>query len=339
MTTDKLRVGILGVGQFGVKRAAAIHASSGSRLVVVADVDQEQARAVAARFHCEAASDCAAVADRHDLDAIVIATPTPLAPGFAMRALRAGHHVLCEKPFGRNAEEILPAVELAERSGLRLQVGYNHRYHPAMLKAMEIFRAGTIGKALFIRCHYGHGGRAGYGQEWRSDPKSAGGGEMLDQGVHALDLFRCFMGDFCEVMAMTATLFWPIQPLDDNAFALLRRSDGAVASLHASWTNWRNVFLFEVFGEKGSLRVSGLGGNYGVEQLCLGVRTALGVRPEETNFEFNGPDDSLLLEWEEFARGIVSGAPAGCSGRDAWATLRLVDAIYASAREKRATSV
>jgi predicted dehydrogenase len=333
---SKTRVAIIGAGKFGARRAAAAAVHPATSVVVVADVLADRARELSQRIGCAATADWREAATRDDVDAVIVSTPThQLAPTSGL-AIGAGKHVLAEKPFGRTPAEVLPLVELAARKGLCLKVGYNHRYHPGLQKAHELFAGGAIGRALFLRCCYGHGGREGYETEWRTQAGVSGGGELLDQGVHALDLFQWFAGDFREVAGFVTTAFWPIAPAEDNAFALLRTEGGCVAQLHASWTNWKNIFTFEVFGETGSLAVSGLGGNYGPEQLCFSSRRASGARPEEECFKFPEEDHSLELEWVDFLRCIAEGREPSSSGRQAWRTLQLVHAIYDSDPNGRA---
>ncbi len=309
----------------------AIAADPGSRLCAVADVIGERASSVGEANGCAHSTDWKGVLSRPDVDAVIVSTSTRSLPQIAEAALHAGKHVLCEKPFGRNAREVVPAVETAERHHLCLKVGYNHRYHPALEKAHALFQQGAIGRLHFLRCTYGHGGRAGYDQEWRTQTEAAGGGQLLDQGVHALDLFRWFGGEFSAVKAYCSTAFWPITPLEDNIFALLRNAPGCVASLHASWTNWKNTFVFEVSGEAGYLAVSGLGGHYGSERLIWGTRRELGQTPQEQHFEFPGPDQSLAREWKDFADCIRHGRIPQSDGRDGWRTLLLAESIYKDA--------
>ncbi len=335
----KTRVAVIGIGRFGARRAAAAAANPRSAVVVVADVRPAHARDVAERLGCAYATDWRQGVTREDVDAVIVSTPTRLLPEVSRAALDAGKHVLVEKPFGRNADEVVPAVEAARRNHRRLKVGYNHRYHPAVRKAWELFQEGTIGRSIFLRCCYGHGGRPGYEQEWRSQIHLSGGGELLDQGVHALDLFQWFAGEFREVTAYLTTAFWPIEPAEDNAFVLLRTPAGCVAQLHASWTNWKNTFSFEVSGEKGYLAVSGLGGNYGPEQLCCGVRPALGAKPEERCWDFPEEDRSLALEWDDFLKSIAEDCEPQSNGQEGWRTLQLVEAIYRAARAGRSVCV
>jgi predicted dehydrogenase len=302
-------------------------------LRVVADLDMDRARRAGAALGCAFTASWRQAVERSDVDAVIVSTSTRALPEVSLAALETGKHVLCEKPFGRCAAEVWPAVEAAEHHQLCLKIGYNHRYHPALRQAYAMFRGGAIGRLHFLRCVYGHGGRPGYDREWRTQPELAGGGQLLDQGVHALDLFQWFAGEFAEVKAYSSTAFWPIAPLEDNIFALLRCPSGCLASLHASWTEWKNSFRFEVFGEEGYLTVRGLGGAYGSERLCHGIRRGLGKCPEENFFAFPGPDQSLEQEWEDFLDCIEQGRIPPSSGRSGWQTLQLADCVYRAARE------
>ncbi len=328
----RIRVAVVGAGWFGSRRAMVAATNPSSEVRVLVDAIAERARKVASGIGCAYTTDWEEVVVREDIDVVIVSTPTSFLPVVAQSALEAGKHVLCEKPFGPGANEVLPAVEAARRKHLRLKVGYNHRYHPAIEKAYRLFQEGAIGRVQFLRCRYGHGGRPDYDQDWRAQADS-GGGQLLDQGVHALDLFRWFLGDFHEVTGFLSTVFWPIAPLEDNVFALLRTEDGRVASLHASWTNWKNIFSFEVFGERGYLSVEGLGGNYGLERLLLGVRHTLGANPKEQLWEFPEEDSSLQHEWEDFLQCIRDGREPASNGQESWQTLKLVAAIYRAARE------
>lgn len=330
---NKLGVALIGAGRFGVKRARAIASNMQSRLLVVADVVPERARAIAAECGCDAERDWRQAVDRNDVNTVVVSTPTQMLSEISLFAIQLGKHTLAEKPFGRTPEEARTLVDAARLSGIRLKAGYNHRYHPGVQRAYEFFSQGVIGRPLFLRCIYGHGGRPGYEREWRAQAELSGGGELYDQGVHALDLLRWFAGEFENVTAMLSTAYWPMAPAEDNVFALLRSVGGAVAQLHASWTYWKNIFCFEVLGEKGYLRINGLGGSYGVETLCLGVRETPGEVPREQSFVFPGPDESLVREWEAFAGAILDGDEVHSDGLDALRTLQLAEAIYRAARE------
>lgn len=327
----KIRVALIGAGRFGAKRAEAVGKSARSALTVVADVATELAEAVGQKFDCQSTSDWRAAVTQENVDAVIVSTPTHLSSQVSLLAAQAGKHVLTEKPCATSSAEFVTVVDAARSRGVRVKAGYNHRYHRAIRRAHELFEQGTIGRPLFVRCVYGHGGRLGYESEWRSQVALSGGGELLDQGVHALDLFQWFLGEFEEVTGMVSTAFWPIAPAEENVFALLRARGNVVAQLHASWTNWKNTFSFEVFGDEGYLKVSGLGGSYGPERVCCGLREKPGDVPEEQWTEFPEPDDSLEREWEEFLDAVAEDREPPSNGHEACRTLQLVEAIRRSA--------
>jgi predicted dehydrogenase len=269
------------------------------------------------------------------IEAVVVATVNKSLLPITRAALQSGKHVLCEKPLGRNAYEAKEMMETAENANRVLKVGFNHRHHPALWRAQQMAQSGKIGPLMSIRAAYGHGGRPGYDQEWRGDPELAGGGELLDQGVHVIDLCRWFMGDFVQVSGMLGTWFWQVAPLEDNGFALLRTAQGQVAQVHTSWTQWKNLFRFEIFGRDGFLLVNGLGGSYGVETLTLGKRRPESGPPLMETWEFPGPDISWQAEWEEFKKAIQEGRQPLGNGHDGYQAARVIDAIYESSKTGR----
>jgi predicted dehydrogenase len=181
---------------------------------------------------------------------------------------------------------------------------------------------------MYIRARYGHGGRVGYDKEWRANPAISGGGELLDQGVHLIDLARWFLGDFPHVQGHVATFFWDM-PVEDNGFLLLRTAAGQVAWLHATWTEWKNTFSFELFGRDAKLHIEGLGGSYGVERLSYyKMKPSMGP-PETRIWEYPGEDRSWHLELAAFAQAIEARRPAPVGPRDAQAALEIVRQVYA----------
>ncbi|MBC5809804.1 MAG: Gfo/Idh/MocA family oxidoreductase [Candidatus Eremiobacteraeota bacterium] len=326
-----LRVGVAGCGLIGRRRAREVARSPHSQLVAVADARLEAARETAAEFAAHAVEDWRELVADPNLDVIVVSTPNGYLAEIAIAALAAGKHVLTEKPMGRNVEEARAMAEAAERSGKRLKVGFNHRYHPALRRAHALFAGDAIGTLINLRVRYGHGGRAGYEREWRGDPELAGGGELTDQGVHALDLIHWFAGMPSDAVAFTQTAVWPIAPLEDNAFALLRFPGGAIASVHTSWTQWKNLFSFEVFGNRGALIVEGLGGSYGVETLTLYERAPAGGAPATTVERFEGADESWRDEWSAFTAGILHDTPYDGGPADGLAVMTMLADLYRAA--------
>jgi predicted dehydrogenase len=326
-----LSVGIVGAGLIGLKRAREIVQNPSSRLVAVADQDITRAQALAEQFGGDALGSWQDLLERADIDAVVVATThNSLAP-ITEAALQAGKHVLCEKPLAMSVEQAEGLVQAAAKNGTKLKTGFNHRHHPALWQAHCVFKEGQIGRLMFLRCRYGHGGRLGYEKEWRANPTVSGGGQLIDQAIHVLDLFRWFAGEFDDIYAILPTTFWNM-PVEDNVFCTMRVRGGAVATLHASWTQWKNLFSFEVFGTDGYLIVDGLGGSYGAERLVIGRRPQQFGVPTEQVSEFPGVDVSWAQEWQEFISAIQENRTSLADGQDGLEALRLVEAAYQSSR-------
>jgi predicted dehydrogenase len=316
-----VKIAIIGCGLIGQKRAVA---AKGHEIVLVCDPDTGRRDALAARTGAKAVSD---PADAMDADIVVIATPHNQLARIALAAVQAGRHVLIEKPAAVNATEARAVAEAAADRGVRVKVGFNHRFHPAIMKAHFLVQDGAVGPLLFIRGRYGHGGRVGYEKEWRFTRAISGGGELIDQGSHLIDLSRWFMGELSLSFGETRKFFWQGE-VEDNCFVVLGHESGAVAWLHASWTEWKNQFSFEIMGRDGKLTIDGLGGSYGVERLTFHRMLPGMGPPETTSWEYPFPDRSFEDEFSEFVAAIEEGrAPIG-NIDDAVANMRIVDAIY-----------
>lgn len=333
-----MKVGIVGCGLIGNRRARVAR-EAGDPVLLVADINPERAQETGKAVDASWTEDWREVVRHPEVDAIVVATVNQSLLAITRAALETGKHVLCEKPLGRNAREAKTMSDTAKKANRLLKVGFNHRHHPALRQAQEMAQSGKIGPLMNIRATYGHGGRPGYDQEWRGNPDLAGGGELLDQGVHVVDLCRWFLGDFVQASGMLGTWFWQVAPLEDNGFALLRTADGQIATIHTSWTQWKNLFRFEVFGRDGYLLINGLGGSYGTETLTLGRRRPESGPPIEETWEFPGPDTSWQAEWDEFKAAIGEGRQPLGSGNDGYQAARIIDAIYESARHGHTISL
>lgn len=332
--SGRRNVAVIGCGLMGRRRAEHVAADGRFVLRTVVDTDGDRARALADRHGCAAARDWRVAVDDDKVDVVIVSTPNAWLAEVSVAALEAGKHVLVEKPMGRCLAEAEAMVEAARVSGRVLKVGFNHRYHPAVQGLRHLVEAGDLGRIFGVHVRYGHGGRPGYGDEWRGDPRIAGGGELLDQGVHAIDLVLMVAGCPADAFAMVQTAVWPVSPLEDNAHVLLRYADGTVATIHSSWTQWRNLFRFEVFGERGSLTVEGLGGSYGVERLTRATRRLEGGAPRIDEQVFDGPDDSWSLEWSDFVAALDGAAPLSGTPVEGLRVMRVVDALYRSAAER-----
>jgi predicted dehydrogenase len=329
-----LGVAIVGCGRTGRKRAAAL---PGARLMICADLDRERAEALARESNGRPAADGGAptfavsawaeAVTHPAVDVVIVATTNDALTGVSMAAVAAGKHVLVEKPAARTVAELQPLAALARQHQRRVRVGFNHRYHPALQKAREIVDSGALGPLMFVRGRYGHGGRPGYENEWRADPARSGGGELIDQGVHLIDLARWFLGPFNTVDGFAATYYWPMA-VDDNAFLTLRTASGACAFLHASCSEWKNLFSLEIFGRTGKLAVEGLGGSYGLERLTWYQMLPEMGPPDTTAWEYPRDDQSWALEFAAFAEDIRLGRDPDPGLEAAQAALEVVETIY-----------
>jgi predicted dehydrogenase len=320
-----MRAAIVGCGLIGNKRARAL---GDSELVAVADVDPTRAQTLASiQPGCIASGDWRSVVARDDVDLVIVATTNDSLTPVALAAVERGKHVLVEKPAARTAAELRPLLTAAREAGVKVKVGFNHRFHPAFLKARALVDEDAIGTLMYIRARYGHGGRLGYEREWRADPDVAGGGELLDQGIHLIDLSRWFAGDFVEIEGHVARFFWKMN-VEDNAFLRLRTSRGQVAWLHASCTEWKNLFCFEIFGQGGKLQIDGLGGSYGTERLTFHRMLPQMGPPETTVWDYPGEDSSWSAEYRHLLSCICEGKPLSGSLEDALAALEVVGRVY-----------
>jgi predicted dehydrogenase len=320
-----IRYGIIGAGLIGKKRAACM---APGQLGGVFDLDAGRVNdLVAGAGQGRSVSKPEEIFRDTEIDAVIVATRHDSLASFALEAIRAGKHVLVEKPAARHASEVKPLLEAEREHGVQVRVGYNHRFHPAMLEAKRIVDSGAVGPLMFLRGRYGHGGRIGYEKEWRAQPEISGGGELIDQGVHLIDLSRWFLGDFQDVRGTVSTLFWNM-PVDDNAFLELKTREGQIAWLHASCSEWKNMFSLEIYGRVGKLQIDGLGGSYGPEKLThYKMKPEMGP-PETEIFEFTGPDSSWRREMEAFEHDIAGGKPPSPGLKDAMAVLEAVETIY-----------
>jgi predicted dehydrogenase len=326
---------IVGCGLIGCRRATVLPAGS---LKHVFDIQSDRASELA-RLHpgCEPVTKLEALLESESVHAVIVSTANSALASVALAAVQAGKHVLVEKP-GAIASEQLAEIEVAATvTGSLVRIGYNHRFHPAFLKIGELMRTETLGEIMFLRARYGHGGRVGYEREWRADPNLSGGGELIDQGVHLIDLAGMFLGQFTQVDGHAITAFWNMQ-VDDNAFLSLRTAQGKTAWLHVSCTEWKNLFSFEIYFRQAKLQVDGLGGNYGLERLTYYKMLPEMGPPETIIYEFPRGDDSWAVELNQFIEDIRlrrTPSPGLAEGRR---TLEIVETIYQKSGYPRPTA-
>ncbi|MBI1859341.1 MAG: Gfo/Idh/MocA family oxidoreductase [Deltaproteobacteria bacterium] len=320
-------IGLVGAGVIGKKRSDALPDVSAT-LVAVADKNLANAKAIAEKTDAEVTTDWREVVKRNDVQLVIVATSNDALCEVACGALEAGKHVLVEKPGARSVAELKKIAATAERANKLARIGFNHRFHPAIWAAKSMATNGEVGDILYFRARYGHGGRIGYEKEWRANPDLSGGGELIDQGVHLVDLCRWMGGEFDLEFGRADTMFWKM-PVDDNAFLFLKgREHHRYAWLHASCTEWKNTFNFEIYGTTGKIEVVGLGGSYGEEMIQVArIDRERGFPKIETE-SFAGEDVSWRQELKAF-RGEIAGRQSSIATlEDGIRVLELVEETY-----------
>lgn len=269
-----------------------------------------------------------------EINAVVVSTSNDMLKECVVRSLDAGKHVFCEKPPGRNLLELKEMIE-AEKNNpeCKLMFGFNHRHHDSIIHVKKLIDSGEYGRILWLRGRYGKSVDQNFFSTWRSDKKIAGGGIFLDQGIHMLDLFLMFCGNFEEVKAYVSNLYWNID-IEDNVFAIFRNKNGQMASLHSTMTQWRHLFSLEIFLERGYMTLNGLktsSNSYGEEILTVANNrsappSAMWTDEEKTVFHV---DFSWKKELGIFADSIRNNTavPVGNS-QDAIKLMHLVEKVY-----------
>jgi predicted dehydrogenase len=325
-----LSVAIIGCGLIGRERAQAL----GPADTVLGATDPVSGRAeeLVAAHGGRACADVAEVLALQ-ADVVVVATTHDQLAPLTQRALEAGSHVLVEKPAALGTSQVDSLIQAAERAGRRVKVGFNHRFHPAIAGLAAEVHSGVHGELMHIRARYGHGGRLGYDREWRAQPERSGGGELIDQGMHLLDLVHWIAGPLPLHSALLRTHFWSTE-VEDNAALILGAADdrrAPWAMLHVTWTEWKNLFSLEAYCTTAKLQVDGLVRSYGAQRLKI-YRMSPELGPPELEERVFGDEDlSWSREWEHFGTAIASGAPVLGGLEDArYAWSRVQDA-YAQA--------
>jgi predicted dehydrogenase len=288
-----LNVAIIGCGLIGRKRAEALKGLV--NLSACHDINSGVAKQFAQDFTCTNPGDLNSILNNQEIDVIFIATRHDSLGLIAKQAIKKGKSVFIEKPGAIDHSTLNEIDDLTKNSNLHIHVGYNHRHHRGIRKAIQMADSGELGKILFLRARYGHGGRVGYNYEWRANKNLSGGGELIDQGTHLLDLSQAFLGNVTLEYGATPNYFWEMQ-VEDNAFIVVKNQSGAIGFLHASCTEWKNTFSLEVYGETGKLEITGLGGSYGTEKLTYFKMLPEMGPPETRSWEFSMPDDSWKIE-------------------------------------------
>jgi predicted dehydrogenase len=247
-----MKFGLIGAGGIGQVRAKAFGNTAGCELVAIADTDQARAQAISPSTSTLVFSDFRKILAHDEIDAIVISTPPQFHEEIAIAAMEAGKHVLCEKPLANSLDACQRIVEASRRTGKTLATGFNHRYFPAVQFVKQALDSGLIGELDHVRSFAGHTGLAEFSQSWMCDKRVIGGGALMDNGIHIIDLTRYLLGEIVEVFGFASSGVWKLDNSEDNGCAIMRNAQGKHATLQATWTEWKGYrFYVEAYGSKG----------------------------------------------------------------------------------------
>jgi 1,5-anhydro-D-fructose reductase (1,5-anhydro-D-mannitol-forming) len=323
-----INVGIIGFGKMGKIRAETIDKTSIGKVVKIYDVNKSSN----SKYEIADAPDD--IFNNDHIDALFICTPNYLNKELTIKGLNAGKHVFCEKPPAFTEKDVINIIKIEKKSGKKLMYGFNHRHHESIKMMKKLVENETYGKILWMRGRYGKSVDKNFYSNWRANSEKAGGGILLDQGIHMLDLFTYLGGEFDEVKAMISNLYWDSE-IEDNAFAILRNNKtGVVASLHSTMTQWRHLFSLEVFLEQGYFVLNGLktaSGTYGDEVLTIAKNRAespMATWEDEERFTFS-INKSWDSEVNHFLSSIQNDIPIKIgNSNDARIIMRTIDKIY-----------
>ena len=329
-----LKTVVVGMGRMGKMRYEKLKRHGGFEIVGVCDEKPENLQGYPEPGYV----DWEECLSRCDPEAVFVCTVNAAIPKVVCWALSHGKHVFSEKPPGRD----LADADAMRREGERhpecvLKFGFNHRYHNCVIEAKALIQSGLIGDVVCARGVYGKAGSPSFPEEWRNDVRLSGGGILLDQGIHMLDLLRYFLGEFDQIMGRSVdTLVWTQLPTEDSAFAILKTRDGKLASLHSNALQWRHKFDLDIICTQGYIALNGLitsTNSYGEEKMTyykkdLNARSGALGKPLEHTMCFD-QDQSWEHEHQEFYDAVVSGTPIrNGTAQDAVRVMELVERIY-----------
>lgn len=331
---EKIRTVIIGMGRMGRTRLEAMNRQGGFDVTAICDNSEEGL----AEFTQIKYVDWRECIDKEKPEVVIVCTVNSVTPDVVCYSLKQGCHVFSEKPPGKSLEDALRMQKVQSGvSGKVLKFGFNHRYHHSVIEAKSLLDSGFLGEVVCVRGVYGKAGNLGKA-EWRNDAAISGGGILLDQGIHMLDLLHYFVGDFTEINGFVDNLVWKESPVEDTAFVTMRTKDGKVATLHSSAIQWKHKFDIDITCTDGYIALNGLltsTKSYGEERITyykkdLEQKSGRIGNPKEYTLCFD-EDESWDYEIEEFYNAVVHHMPViNGTAEDAVRVMRIIDCIYRS---------
>lgn len=337
-TGRQLKVGIAGYGVVGKRRREFIDKHPLLRTVAVCDKNFIKSGIMpdGVRYF----SNYQHLLDE-PLDVLFVSLPNYLASEVTIAGLERNLHVFCEKPPGKDVSDIERVIKIEKKHpGLLLKYGFNHRYHDSVRQALKLIKSGEFGRIINLRGVYGKSKIIPFSGGWRAERKYAGGGILLDQGIHMVDLMRLFCGEFIEVKSYISNDYWK-HNVEDNAYALMRDSQGRVAILHSSATQWQHRFALEITLTKGYIELQGIltgSKSYGEEKLIIRKRDESDIGISKDDVITFLEDNSWRDEVTEFTDAIINKRKIKLGdSAHAYATMKLVYQIYCADQKWRKT--
>lgn len=331
MSKKVYSVAIIGFGVVGKRRRKCIDEHPNFKTIAICDLyfkESNELEVDGAKTY----TDYSELLGSEEIDVLFVCLPNDVAPKVAIAGLDKKLHVFCEKPPGKDIEDISQVIEAEKKNpNSKLMYGFNHRYHGSVKKALEVIGSGELGDIINLRGVYGKSKMISENSTWRSERESSGGGILLDQGIHMVDLMRMFAGNFSEYKSFITNSFWNYD-VEDNAYALMKTESGIVAFLNSTATQWRHRFNLEISLTKGAVTLSGIlssSKSYGPEKIVISYPNENdGEGPREVTVKYD-EDNSWCEETNYFAECILKNLKIEQgSSQDALETMKAVYNIY-----------
>ena len=325
----KLSTAIIGLGVVGKRRKIFIEKNNNYKIIAISDIRFKKDFKKTDVLYFKNYKNLLDL----ELDCVFITLPNYLAPIVTKEFLTRGINVFCEKPPGRTVGDVSSVIKVEKKCGAKLKYGFNHRYHGSVELAKKIINSKSLGEILNIRGLYGKSKILTYDKsDWRSKKKFAGGGILLDQGIHLLDLINYFCGPFVTFKSFVTNKYWNYD-VEDDVFSIFKNKKNIVASIHSTAVEWQHKFRMEISLQKGSLELNGIlsgSKSYGRESIVISnvFKTKYSTKIKKKIVYFK-KDISWKKEIDEFANVLLrKGKIINGTSKEALEVMKMVYKIY-----------
>lgn len=315
---NKLKFALIGTGGIAQTYAQAFQQSESCELVAVADVNEDSAKAYAEPFNAKSFSDYKTLAENVETDAVIIATPPNTHPEIGMFFMQKGVHVLCEKPLCLSVTEAKQMIETAEQTKVVFTMATKFRYCEDVVKAKAIIASGVLGE--IVQFENAFTAKVDMSKRWNSQKEISGGGVLIDNGTHSVDIVRYFLGAITDVLALETSGTQNLS-VDENVKLLVKTENNIAASVDLTWgINKELPNFISVYGKNGTLHIGWRESKY-----------KLNSSPDWNVFG-KGYDkvQAFKSKIENFAGAITNGEELLTKPSDALASVEVIEAAYKS---------